>query len=363
MTSPEHFAKAFEALPASARSASRRQALDLLMQKGLPSRHGEHWKYTDLSSLGDIPFSADIETDPPPDELPTDADGIEALNAAFATGGLDHRIEQSMKADDVLVAGGTGHRRHRIHVAPNAEARIRLDVDSTADFQSVVLDLHLARGARVKLLRAQDAAGSARHFTRVRAFLDRDAALDISTLDFGGTLSRHDLDVRLQGDGASICLQGLFHADNQGHIDNQVRFDHLAPHCSSRQTIRGLAGDRSRGIFNGKIVVHPGAQKTDSEQRLANLLLAPRAEINAKPELEIYADDVKCAHGATFGQLDSMALFYLRARGLPEDQARAMLTLAFALEPLNAISDAGFRQQALELASARLGGNLTELPS
>ena len=360
---PEQLAQAFERLPEAARTATRERALRLLQSQGLPRRHGEHWKYTDLGALDELGLAGEIETDAPPAELPESADGIEALNVAFALGGVDQRIEDERPEGVSLVAGGRGHRRHRIQVAPNRALKLQMDLEPEAAFQSVVLDLHLEAGARVQLLRCLEASPDARHFTRIRARLDRDASLEIATLDFGGRLSRHDLSVQLEGAGASVQLHGLFHAGTQAHIDNHVCFDHRAPSCSSRQVVRGLAGERSRGIFNGKVVVHPDAQKTDSEQRLANLLLSPRAEINAKPELEIYADDVKCAHGATFGQLDTLALFYLRARGLPEAEARAMLTLAFALEPLKAITDDSFRQQALGATARQLGAKLDGLPS
>lgn len=362
MSPTDTFARAFDAMPAHLQSGSRKLALARLLQSGLPRRHGEHWKYTDLSSLEDAEISTEIDAGASDPQLPEDADGIEALNAAFASGGLDVSLDSTESAPDLLVAGGKHHRRHRVRVRSQVEARIEMQLEADSSFQSVVLDLHLEPGAHVQLLRTQDAATSARHFSRIRAFLDRDARLDIATVDFGGRLSRHDLDVRLEGPGASVSLSGLFQADNKAHIDNHVRFDHLAPHCQSLQSIRGLAGDQSRGIFTGKVMVHPDAQKTESEQRLANLLLSPRAEINAKPELEIHADDVKCAHGATFGQLDALALFYLRARGLPEPEARAMLTLAFALEPLKAIADEQFREQALALAFKRIGAGLEGLP-
>ncbi|MGH8516641.1 MAG: Fe-S cluster assembly protein SufD [Panacagrimonas sp.] len=356
----EHYERAFERLPASARTDSRRSALSRLLERGLPTPAQEDWKYTDLSSVYELaPDGGDIDGEAPA-RLDSEADGVDALNAAFASGGLQLELAAGVHRSEVIVAGGNGHRRHRVRLGRGAQARLRLDVQPHAAFQTVVLDLELEAGAHLTVLRLQDADADARHLTRVRARLGRDTTLDVSTIDLGGRLSRHDLLVDLAEPGAQVRLRGLFVARGQGHIDNHTRFDHRAPHGTSRETVRGLALDTARGVFNGKIVVHPGAQKTDSEQRVANLILSPKAEINAKPELEIYADDVKCAHGATFGQLDPTALFYLRSRGLPAADARALLTLAFAMEPLRAIPDPEFRREAIERVSAHLGSRLGE---
>lgn len=356
MGSLDHFARAFEQLPAAARTAERRAALDHLIALGLPSADLEDWKYTDLSALQDLAHGVEDIDGEAPARLDSDADALDALNAAFASGGLDADVRTS--TDDVIVADGRGHRRHRLRVRRGVSARLRLDVQPDAAFQTAFLDVELEAGAQLTLLRLQDAAPHARHVTRIRARLGRDAQLDVSTLDLGGRLSRHDLQVTLAEPGAQVQQRALFLAAGEGHVDNHTRFDHRAVHCTSRRLVHGLAQDRARGVFNGKVVVHPGAQKTDSEQRVASLILSPRAEINAKPELEIYADDVKCAHGATFGQLDLTALFYLRSRGLPEAEARAVLTLAFAMEPLRQIPDADFRSACLQRVAAWLGADL-----
>lgn len=356
----DSYARAFERLPASAQTASRRAALAQLMARGLPTTEQEDWKYTDLSELQDLEHGVEDIDGESPARLDSNADGVEALNAAFASGGLDLDIPAGSHRAEVVVAGGNGHRRHRVRVGRGAQARLRLDVQPHAAFQTVVLDVELEAGAHLTLLRLQDADAQARHLTRIRARVGRDASLDLSTVDLGGRLSRHDLVVDLVEPGANVNLRGVFVAQGHGHVDNHTRFDHRAPHGTSRETVRGLARDTARGVFNGKIVVHPGAQKTDSEQRVANLILSPKAEINAKPELEIYADDVKCAHGATFGQLDPVALFYLRSRGLPEAEARSLLTFAFALEPLRAIPDEAFRREAIARVSAHLGASFEE---
>ncbi len=361
MQTLDTYKKAFAAIPSAARTPQRQAALDQFLAQGLPTRRQERWKYTDLSRLQTLtPETSGVSEADQSWTLSSNADAMDALNAAFSSGGLSLDIASNTSSEEVILASGTGHRRHRVKIGRGSSAVMRLEIDPNAEFQTVFLDIELEAGANLKLLRLHNAADSAHHVTRIRAQLDRDSCLDVSTVDLGGKLSRHDLEVDLVGKAAQMNLRSLFFAKGTSHIDNQTRFDHRASHCSSRETIRGLAQDSGRGIFNGKIVVHPGAQKTDSEQRIANLILSPKAEIDAKPELEIYADDVKCAHGATFGQLDMKALFYLRSRGLSEADARALLTLAFAMAPLKDIPVAAFREEVTALVVEKLGAKVDD---
>ncbi|HUP92858.1 MAG TPA: Fe-S cluster assembly protein SufD [Solimonas sp.] len=340
----DHYLRAYEALPQAARSPVRRQALDAFLAQGFPSTDLEDWKYTDLAALSALEVDAahlpQAEGFAPADYT----DGLDALNAAFATGGLDQAVPAG--ADVKLVADGHGHRRHRLRLAPNSRAQLRIEASPDAPFQLVFVDVELDEGAQLDLLRLQDATPEAHRITRIRVRLARDAQLRAVSADFGGHLSRHDLNVELLGPGASAEVSGLFAPEGAGLIDNHTRIDHRAPHCRSRELFRGIASGKGRGVFNGKVVVHPGAQKTDSEQRVASLLLTAGAEINAKPELEIYADDVKCAHGATFGQLDQNAIFYLRTRGMSADAARTLLTYTFAHEVLVKIGPDDLRAAA-----------------
>ncbi|MGQ0699657.1 MAG: Fe-S cluster assembly protein SufD [Panacagrimonas sp.] len=354
------YADAFERLSAGIKTPTRRAALDRLLSLGLPTTDDEDWKYTDLAVLHELSPVTDSVGAEPVSALSTEADGLDALNTAFASGGLDLNVPPNADLAEPILAAGPGHRRHRVRIGRNARALLRLETDLEAAFQTVFLDLDLADGANLQVLRVQNAGPESHHLTRVHARLGRDAKLDVSTVDLGGKLSRHDLNIELAEPGAEVSLRGLFVVSGNGHIDNHILVNHRATHGTSRMLVRGLARDSGRGVFNGKIVVHAGAQKTDSEQRIANLILSPKAEINAKPELEIYADDVKCAHGATFGQIDLTALFYLRSRGLPEDEARALLTLAFAMEPLRQIPHAGFRAEVLRLVTTHLGAELDD---
>ncbi|SVA39322.1 uncharacterized protein METZ01_LOCUS92176, partial [marine metagenome] len=160
-------------------------------------------------------------------------------------------------------------------------------------------------------------------------------------------LTRNDVHVDLDGAGAKTELFGVFLAADGQHIDNHTRIDHRAPETKSIETFRGIIGDRGRGVFNGKVVVHPDAQKVDAQQKNDNLLLSEKAEIDTKPELEIYADEVKCSHGATVGDLDAEQLFYMKSRGIKESAARGILIFAFANEILKLIGLPKLRERAI----------------
>jgi Fe-S cluster assembly protein SufD len=177
----------------------------------------------------------------------------------------------------------------------------------------------------------------------VQAKLANDSRYSIHDIALGASLGRSDITTLLEGRGAHAALFGLFTPMGTQHLDAHTRIDHVAPHTTSEEDYRGIAGGRGRGVFNGKIIVRPGAQKIDSRQSSRNLLLSPQAEIDTKPELEIYAHDVKCSHGATTGQLDATALFYLRSRGLSESDARAALIRAFAESIVSTIDVAPLR--------------------
>jgi Fe-S cluster assembly protein SufD len=162
------------------------------------------------------------------------------------------------------------------------------------------------------------------------------------SVTLGGALVRNDVNVVLDGQGAGCTLNGVYISDGDRLVDNHTTIDHAQPHCASREVYKGVLADRSRAVFNGKIIVRPDAQKTDAKQTSKALLLSEHAQINTKPQLEIFANDVKCTHGAAVGQMDEEAVFYLRARGLALGEARHMLVRAFAgdvlahmpLEPL-----------------------------
>lgn len=191
-------------------------------------------------------------------------------------------------------------------------------------------DIELGDGARMQHYRVQQESVRAFHAGSTVVRLERDSRYVSHDIALGAVLAHVDLVALLRGGGASADLRGLFVPDGSQHLDTHTRVEHIAAHTTSNEEYRGIAGGKGRGVFNGKVVVHPNAQKIDSRQSSRNLLLSGTAEIDTRPELEIYANDVKCSHGATTGQLDSTALFYLRSRGIPEAEARALLIRAFA---------------------------------
>lgn len=205
-------------------------------------------------------------------------------------------------------------------------------------FTNSVTEVSLDQGASLEHYKLQQEGSLACHIGNLQAEQKRDSRLVSHSISLGGKLVRNDIEVRLTEPGAHTVLNGLYMAANSQHVDNHTRIDHLCPHTSSNQTYRGVLSGRARGVFNGKVIVHKDAQKTSAHQSNANLLLSNDAEIDTKPELQIFADDVKCSHGATVGQLDENMLYYLRTRAIPEDLARSLLTFAFAGDVISRIA-------------------------
>ena len=187
-------------------------------------------------------------------------------------------------------------------------------------------------GSRLDYYSIQQESQRAYHIGNTRIRQQADSRVDCHTLSLGGKLARSDIDVELDEPGAEVKLNGLYLTNNRQHVDNHTLVEHKQPHTTSHEHFRGVMNGHSRAVFNGKVIVHEQAQKTEAHQSNANLLLSGNAEVDTKPELEIYADDVKCSHGATVGQLDENMLFYLRSRGVDEHTARSLLTYAFADE-------------------------------
>ena len=210
-------------------------------------------------------------------------------------------------------------------------------------------------GARLDYYKIQQESQRAYHVGATRIRQDADSRVDSHALTLGGKLARWDIDVDLDEPGAEVMLNGLYLGNNSQHVDNHTLIRHKQPHTTSNEHYRGVLNGRARAVFNGKVIVHEQAQKTEAHQSNANLLLSGAAEVDTKPELEIYADDVKCSHGATVGRLDESMLFYLRSRAINEDTARSLLTYAFADE---IISDIRFPELRVRLEQGIAG----ELP-
>jgi len=271
--------------------------------------------------------------------------GFVALNAAMATDGLCIRIGDGVRLDRplyILHLAGSGnrivHTRHGITLGNGAKAVVIEHFSGSTDatgLGSTMAAIHLGQQATLTHYRLQQEPAHRFHIGRTEVEQQRDSHYASYSIAIGAAFSRMDICVRLAAPGATCTLNGLYVAGSRQHVDHHTRIDHAAPDCTSRELYKGILDGRSRGVFNGKVVVHAGAQKTDARQSNGNLLLSSRAEVDAKPELEIYADDVKCAHGATIGQLDEQQVFYLRTRGLSEADARNVLTFAFARDVLS----------------------------
>lgn len=197
---------------------------------------------------------------------------------------------------------------------------------------NTVTEIFLAEGARCRYSKLLQEAGNTVTIggTYVRQSANSD--FESHTVCLGGGLVRNDLNIRLAEPGANCLLNGVYLARHRQHVDNHTVIEHIAPHCTSREFYKGLITGRAHAVFNGRIHIHPGAQQSNAELNNKNLLLSAMAEIDTKPELEIYADDVKCSHGATVGELDPQEVFYLQSRGIESRQARSMLSLAFINE-------------------------------
>jgi len=242
-------------------------------------------------------------------------------------------------------------------------ARGTSDTDPT--LTDAVAEIVVGDGARCDHTLIQDEPTSSAHFNTRRAVLGRDAHFGSHSLIFGAGLTRNNILPTLDGEGGHTILTGIYLVRDDHHADTAIRVDHAKPNCFSRQYYRGLADGNGRGIFTGRIVVHEDAQKTDAIQSSSGLLLSPTAHITTRPQLEIYADDVRCTHGSTIGQLDEEAIFYLRARGVPESEARAMLIRAFVGEIADRLPDAPVHAWAMDrigawLASGSLHASTTE---
>lgn len=244
-----------------------------------------------------------------------------------------------------------------VDVAPGSQFTLILEhTGAGGALVNAVTQIRLGRDSQLNLIRVQALPDDGMLTETTRIEVAESASVTVTSVDLGSQLSRQALTVLLAGTGASATVHGLFLADGHRHIDNHTRLEHQAPLTTSRESFRGIADDHGHGVFNGQIVVQPGAAGSNAALTNRNLLLTTTAEIDTKPELEIYVDDVRCSHGATTGQLDANALFYLRSRGLDPATARQVLTTAFLRESLNGIAVPELRARLDAQLQARLGG-------
>lgn len=287
---------------------------------------------------------------------------LAALNLALLSDGLYlHSTAASSTSPAPLHLRLTGSStvmaqpRLLIELAPGSRLSVIIEHRGAAGaLGNVVTQVRCGAGSHLELLRIQDLPADALLTELTRIEMGQDATLSVTSLDFGGQLVRQDLAVALNGPGATANIHGAFVVDGHRHIDNHTTVEHRAPDTSSREIFHGLATGHGRGVFNGRIVVQPGAVRTVSALNSRNLLLTNTAEIDTKPELEIFTDDVRCSHGATTGQLDANALFYLRTRGVGPDEARQLLITAFLHATLALIAPESLSTRVAARLQARL---------
>jgi Fe-S cluster assembly protein SufD len=281
--------------------------------------------------------------------------GFSALNTAFMEDGACIILDQNTDAERpihlLFVATAQSEEwvaqpRILVVAEDNSQAGIIESYESLGQsvyFNNTLTEVVLGSNARLDHYKVQRESNTAFHVSTLEVRQARNSRFQSHSISLGGALTRNDINVALQAEGAECTLNGLYMVAGRQHVDYHTRVDHTKPHCTSRELYKGVLNGRARGVFNGRVYVHPDAQKTDAQQSNSNLLLSKDAEIDTKPQLEIYADDVKCAHGATVGQLDETMIYYLRSRGIALDAARTLLTYGFVREILDQIPLAGLR--------------------
>lgn len=280
-----------------------------------------------------------------------------ALNGAYFTTGI-YSEEVNTKA--AIVHFATGNSFSNIHHFLKAKKGQSSDYDfyfisdNEINFTNVIIQAEIEENAFLKLNQFQNEGAKSSQVNLVHAYQHANSKFEINTVSTGGNLTRNDLNIIVDGENCDSILNGIYLTNNSQHIDNHTLVDHRKPHCQSDEKYRGIMNDQSTGVFNGKVFVRQDAQKINAFQSNANILLSDDATINSKPELEIYADDVKCSHGSTTGQLDEEALFYLQSRGIGLESARKLLVRAFVADIVDEMEDSIFKTKIEEVIEQKL---------
>lgn len=388
---PDALKKAVASLSKDGTATSRQQALQQFLERGFPTRRDEDWKYTDLADVIDISerwlahlpdaatetvdessireikasidatwlvftngkFNADLsdaasEANIEFGRIDDQTAGLDIedplsdLNAALMVDGIAIRINDNAAIEKPIGLLLTDHAtstplvtQARVQIVLEAGCSVRVieyhsSQGNAEQYSNAFVDLSVGDNASIDYVRLQNRDRAHNQTQRLNVCLAAGSTIRHFGLDLGGALTRSDLKINIAGARAAAEFNGLYISGDKQHIDNHTRVDHRVGPAKSVQEYRGILDGRSRCVWNGKAIVHAGADGSDAEQANHNLLLSEHSEINAKPELEIYADEVKCNHGTTVGQLDDDALFYLRSRGLDPQRAKRILTRAFA---------------------------------
>jgi Fe-S cluster assembly protein SufD len=376
----------------------RRAAIERFQELDFPTAKSEEWHYTSVGPIVATPWVLSrAERGQPMLQTPTLPAGVRvarlkdvlsidperlrpylsnvagfqksaftALNTAFFEDGLLVEIARGavvetpieIQFDSSGVDGPfVSHPRCLVVAAEGSQATVvERYAGQGAYFQNSVTEIVLESGAGLSHIKLQQEDTAASHVQTIAVTQGRVSRFTSHNIALGAALARTDLTVELASEGAECRLDGIFLGSGAQHLDNHTTIDHAMPHGTSRELYKGILDGRARGVFHGKIIVRPDAQKTDAMQTNKNLLLSREALVNSTPALEIFADDVKCKHGSTIGQLDANALFYLRSRGIGEEQARALLTWAFASDVAQRIPVASVRAELQRALGQRLLG-------
>ena len=377
----------------------RKESFKEFTKKGLPTRKEEYWKYSDPSVISKNEFKLAKSSKHEDDDfdivlvngkivktlrnckMGNIPDGINEgelsksvlekkekpflnLNNAFTTSGLYIILEEDSKQTIKILnlvknkkSLQAVHPRIVIIANKNSESLIFEEVRSVGsgtNFINSVTEFILEDGANIEHIIVDDYANDTYNIANICVKQSKDSNFISHNFSMGKKLSRRDFNIELDESGANCNLFGLYLVDNENHIDHHTTIEHKEAYCNSNENYKGILSGKSTGVFNGRIHVHPDAQKTDAIQNNRNLLLSDDAIIHTKPELEIYADDVKCTHGATVGQLDEKALFYLRTRGLNQSKSQKMLMRAYVGEITDEISNEKIRDELMEMILDRL---------
>jgi Fe-S cluster assembly protein SufD len=296
-----------------------------------------------------------------------------ALNTAFMADGLYLHLPRGTSIAEPIHAlfistanDAVAHPRNVIIGEEGTEATVvehYAGLNDASYLTNAVTQIFAAGNAAITHYKLQQETSRALHFAGIHAAQSRASRLESHSIALGAALARNDITTAFDAEGCEATLNGLYLVGGRQHVDHHTRIDHAQPHGTSREYYKGILDGASRGVFNGKVIVHPGAQRTDAHLANHNLLLSKAAEIDTKPQLEIDADDVKCTHGATVGQLDDAQMFYLRSRGVDEAMARSLLTFAFAHDVIGRIRIASLRTRLEQVLFARLpqGERIREL--
>lgn len=292
--------------------------------------------------------------------------GFNALNTLLMNEGfvitVDSGVQIEKTIEVIVINTGTTpnlatHLRNVIVMADNSQATViehYIGLTDNVSLTNVVTEAVLATNAELNHYKLQQESSNAFHIATLAAKQGSKSQWKTNNISLGAKLARNDVHSQLLGQQSHVVMDGLYLANNEQHIDNHTRIDHTVANTTSEELYKGVLDDKSHAVFNGKVIVHKDAQKTDANQQNQNLLISRGCEIDTKPEMEIYADDVKCAHGSTVGQINEDHLFFLRARGLDEVSARSLLTYAFAVDVLNRIPPEEIRQALSAVIEQRL---------